>query len=97
MSFGTERVTLFLKKGGLRTLKAVSAGAFVSPERARVLIRKLHASKRIHIAAWKRQHIGPFLPLWQWGSGEDAVKPEPMPPSEWQRRYRAKKRLANAA
>lgn len=44
---------------------------------------------QIHIAEWRRGESGPITPLWIWGKGEDAPKPDPLTNSEKSRRYRS--------
>lgn len=89
-SRAAARISALLQKGGNHDLPTIARKTFTSEEQTRQVLRAIR--KCIHVAEWRRQVRGPFVPLWQWGTQEDADKPEKLTPADWQRRYRAKKK-----
>ncbi len=54
----------------------------------------LIAQRRIHIAAWRRSHGGPMLPVYSCGAGTAAEKPAAMSGVEKCRKHRERTRIA---
>lgn len=64
----------------------------MSDKWARLVLWRWHKRDGlIHIAKWRRQKYGPPRPVYRWGTGEDAARPERLTNAEVVRRY--KKRL----
>lgn len=51
-------------------------------------LRKWHKAGEIHVVRWKRGMSGPAMPVYRWGPGKDAKRPEAMPNSKKCARYR---------
>lgn len=89
MSPSMKRVIAALQMGA-RKPGDLALAAHVCEKHARDCLSKLR--DQIHIGRWERNRVGPPIPVYAWGPGTDARRPEPMPSAEKCRRYRASQR-----
>lgn len=82
-----ERIENALKTGA-RSIETAAQMAFTVRDHARRILKNMHTAGKIHVVGWTRQARGPYTPVYTWGPGRDAKKPEQMSDSERSRRYR---------
>lgn len=70
-----QRIILALKEKPRNATEAAKV-AFTIRDWARHLLKRLHAAKRVHIVGWTHSSRGPYAPVYAWGPGEDAPKPQ---------------------
>lgn len=77
---------------GARSVAELEALAFASQRNVMHHIKQLRERKEIHVCRWQRGKSGPFRPIYRWGQGTDAPRPEPLTDSQRCKEYRAKQR-----
>jgi len=84
--------TLFKKKQPL-ALEDLAGELGITKRNVRAYVDILYGHRWVHIVGWKRLEgvtIGPYSPVYIWGSGVDAPKPEPIPARVLRQRHRLK-------
>lgn len=82
-----RRIEKVLRQG-TRTIADVSLAACTAQRHAARIVQHMHDKGYCHIARWITGNRGPMVPVYRWGPGQDAVKPEPLSAAAKCRRYR---------
>ena len=93
-SHGMNRIVSALEQHGMMTYLEAARATGLSPntiKNARYM-DILAKQKRIHVAAWRRNHNGPMVAVYAAGFGQAAERPAPLSRAEKCRRSREKKR-----
>lgn len=77
---------------GTRSISEVALAAHTADRHASRILRYLHDHEAVHIANWRRGRCGPPTALYRWGTGTDAVRPEPLKAALKCKRYRESQR-----
>lgn len=90
-----------LKDGAQLTTHELADQVHCSMKHARDLVKREHAADAIHIARWRRARSGdsicPWVEIWAYGDGPDAVKPKGRTRTEHVRAQRLRKKMREAA
>lgn len=84
-----EQVRVLMSDGVCRTTREIFEKTDLTLASTRDVLRLFKKSRDIHIVDWAR---GPTAPIFAWGAGEDAARPEPTT----MQAYRARRRAAIA-
>lgn len=83
---GHEQVRALMADGVCRTTREICEQSGLTMGSTRDVLRLLRKSRDIHVVDWARE---PTAPIFAWGTGEDASRPEPTPMQEYRNRRRA--------
>jgi hypothetical protein len=83
------RIKEEFRTGDPLTFHDVEARCFVHSRNAREYLKILHKSGEIRILRWRRDSPqGPWVAVYVWGPGEDAIKPSVTSDLERRRKWR---------
>lgn len=75
--------------GAQLTFHDVEARCFIDARNAREYLKLLHTSEEIRVISWRRDSPqGPWVAVYVWGPGEDAIKPHIQTTAERKRKRR---------
>ena len=69
------------------TRLTVSDTCYVHEKCAYRNLQALHAAKEIYIVSWLRGHAGPWYPVFRFGNGKDAQKPQGRTMKEYRKKH----------
>ena len=84
------RLIMLLKRSNRMTKYEAAEWVHVHQRTAQRRLQQIYDEGLIYIAEWKRPIESPnqWIPRYAWGNKEDAVKPDPIPHNEVQRKSR---------
>ena len=72
-----------------RIVLEICSAAWTDRRHASRILKHMHGKGYIHVSDWRTGMRGPIAPIYKWGPGLDAKKPEPLGAAEKCARYRA--------